>query len=55
MTTYYTLNEAAEKVRLSRDTLKRAIYDGSLKAKKRGRIVIRDSDLDAWFEGLPAA
>jgi len=58
--TYLTLTEAAEHVRLSRDTLRAAIYDGRLPAKKSGkggggRVLIRQSDLDAFFDSMEDA
>lgn len=60
MSTYLSLAEAATEVRLSKDTLRSAIYLGSLRAKKSGaggggRFIIRRADLDAWFESLPDA
>lgn len=60
MAAYLTLDEAADYLRVSIPTLKRAIYsDGPnrLVAKKTGvngggKYLIRVSDLDAWFDGL---
>lgn len=60
---YLTLDEAAEYLRLSISTVKRAIYsDGPdrLPAKKTGsggggKYLIRVTDLDAWFDGLADA
>lgn len=57
---YFTRREAAEYVRLSEETLKAAIYDGRLKAKKSGkggggRVLIKRADLDAWFESMADA
>jgi excisionase family DNA binding protein len=57
---YFTLTEAAEYVRLSRETLKAAIFDGRLRAKKTGkggggRVIIARADLDAWFEAMSDA
>jgi excisionase family DNA binding protein len=54
---YFTREEAAEHMRVSVETVKRAIYAGKLRAKKTGAngggiYIIRDDDLDAWFEGL---
>ena len=60
MTAYFTLDEAAQHVRLSPESLKRAIYSGALRAKKTGangggKYVLRDADLDEWFEQLEDA
>lgn len=57
---YFTRAEAAEYVRLSEETLKAAIYDGRLRAKKSGkggggRVLIARADLDAWFEAMQDA
>lgn len=54
---YFTREEAAEHMRVSVETIKRAIYAGRLRAKKTGsggggKYLIRGEDLDAWFEGL---
>jgi excisionase family DNA binding protein len=58
--TYFTRREAAEYVRLSEETIKAAIYDGRLRAKKSGkggggRVLISRADLDAWFDGMTDA
>ena len=58
--TYLTRKEAAEYVRLSEETIKAAIYDGRLRAKKSGkggggRVLISRADLDAWFDGMADA
>ena len=58
--TYLTRKEAAAYVRLSEETIRAAIYDGRLPAKKSGkggggRVLIRRTDLDAWFDGMPDA
>lgn len=60
MSTYLTLDEAADYLRVSVPTIKRAIYStgpNRLVAKKTGaggggKYLIRVSDLDAWFDGL---
>lgn len=57
MSAYYTLDEAAERMRVSADTIKRAIHSQKLRAKKTGpngggKYSIKDADLDAWFDGL---
>lgn len=54
---YFTREEAAERMRVSVETIKRAIYAGTLRAKKTGsggggKYLISAADLDAWFEGL---
>jgi len=54
---YLTLDEAAEYLRVSVPTVKRAIYAGNLRAKKSGaggggKYLIRVTELDAWFDGL---
>ena len=58
--TYLTLAETADYLRLSRDTVRAAIYDGRLVAKKSGkggggRVLVRQSDADAFFESLEDA
>ncbi len=55
--TYFTRREAAAYVRLSEETLKVAIQEGRLRAKKSGkggggRVLISRADLDAWFDGM---
>lgn len=55
--TYYTLAEAADRMKVSQETLKRAIYAGNLRAKKTGangggNYVFSSADLDSWFDGL---
>jgi len=55
--TYYELPQAAERMCVSVETLKRAIYAGKLRAKKTGengggKYVLSSADLDAWFDGL---
>ncbi|WP_459982628.1 helix-turn-helix domain-containing protein [Nocardioides sp. AN3] len=57
MTTYYTLAEASDRMKVSPETLKRAIYAGRLRGKKTGdngggNYLFSDSALDAWFDGL---
>lgn len=57
MTTYFTLDEAADRMRVSADTIKRAIHAQKLKARKTGpngggRYLVSATDLDAWFDGL---
>ena len=57
---YFELDEAARHMRVSIETLKRAIYAGQLLAKKTGKngggkYLIRSTDLDAWFDGLADA
>lgn len=55
----YRLKEAAEIKGVSQDTLRRAIKATSgntLTAKKAGKgYLVKASDLDAWFDGLPEA
>lgn len=58
--TYFTREEAADELRVSVETVKRAIYAGELRAKKTGKngggkYLIRRVDLDAWFDGLADA
>jgi len=53
---YMTLAEAAEYLRVSESTLKRAVYAGDLAAKKVGGYYrFRTADCDAWFDALPEA
>lgn len=54
---YFTLPEAAQRMRVAPDTIKRAIHSGRLRAKKSGangggNYLISSGALDAWFEGL---
>lgn len=54
---YLTREEAAEKMRVSESTIKRAVYVGALKAKRTGengggKYLFRQEWLDEWFEGL---
>ena len=60
----YNLSEAATACGVSRDTIKRAIAAGALKAAKTstdeagdpvGRYVITAKSLEAWLDGLAAA
>lgn len=58
--TYYTLAEAADRMKVSKDTLQRAVYAGKLRGKKTGKngggyFRFSSTDLDAWFEGLKNA
>ncbi|GAB7004433.1 hypothetical protein JCM18899A_19060 [Nocardioides sp. AN3] len=51
--TYYTLAEAAERMDVSPDHLKAAVYFGHLRGKRTGpngggRYLFRGADLDAW-------
>jgi excisionase family DNA binding protein len=49
-----SLPEAARYLRVSEDTIRRAIKEGSLKAAKlRGHYRIRKADLDALFKKQP--
>ena len=59
-----TLDEAAAAVGLSRDTLKRAITAGQLKAKRssvdeegnpQGRYTVTPKALEDWHDSLPDA
>lgn len=57
---YFTRDEAAEHVRVSPDTIKRAIASGALRAKLTspnggGKYLIKSADLDAWFDSLDDA
>lgn len=53
---YMTLAEAAEYLRVSESTLKRAVYAGELAGKKVGGYYrFRTAELDAWFDALPEA
>lgn len=54
---YFTREEAAEFLRVSKDSIKRAINSGALRAKRTGPngggpYLISRAALDAWFEGL---
>ena len=58
--TYHTLSEAAERMRVSPDTIKAAIRVGDLRAKRTGKnggglYIISSADLDDWFDGLVSA
>ena len=51
----HTIDEACEASRFGRSTICDAIKAGNLVAKKHGRrVLILDSDLRRWLEGLPA-
>lgn len=48
---YITLKDATETVRLSKETLKRAIKAGNLRAfKPGGKLLLRPEDLQEWIE-----
>ena len=50
----YLVDEACEAARASRSSIYRAIRDGELVARKRGRrTVILANDLQDWLERLP--
>lgn len=50
----YTLPEAASAVRLSVDSLQKAIKAGDLTAKEFGsKPLIKPSELERWFDSLP--
>lgn len=54
---YFTLDEAADRMRVSKDTIERAIRAQNLRAKKTGangggKYLVSASDLDDWFDGL---
>lgn len=60
----FNIDEAAAACGVSRDTIKRAINKGSLKAAKSskdkdgnptGKYVITAANLQAWLDGLEAA
>lgn len=55
----YTLDEAARRKSVSKDTLRRAIHaseGNTLAAKKIGRgYRVKASDLDAWYDRLEDA
>lgn len=60
MTDFLTLEAAATELGVSKDTIRGAIYDGRLKAKKTGkggggRISISRADLIAFWESLEDA
>jgi len=58
---YFTIPEAASKMRLSVPKIKEEISAGRLRAKntsptgERGKTVISSEALDAWFDGLADA
>ncbi|AOE43782.1 excise [Gordonia phage Bantam] len=52
----HTKKEAGAIVGVSEQTIQRLIDDGELGAVKvRGRTIIPDVELKAWFEALPSA
>lgn len=52
----YTRQEAAEVMGVSLDTIRRAIKAGTLRAKKKGRVILVSPDaLRDWFNGLEDA
>ena len=53
----YTLEEASEQVGVSQDTLRAAVREGALRAKRTGkagggRYLFTHSALVAWLDGL---
>ena len=57
MSAYFNLEQAAERMQVSGDTILRAIRGQKLRAKKTGpngggKYLISAADLDAWFDGL---
>lgn len=55
--TYYNVAGAAERMKCSEDTIRDAIHEGRLLAKRitespRAPFVIREDALDDWFDGL---
>lgn len=54
---YVSLDEAAEYLGVSKVTLRRAIRDGRLRAKRMGRQLIRIDlrELDALLSDIPSA
>ena len=57
---YFTREEAAQYLRISVETVKRAIYGGRLRAKKSGengggKYLISRENLDAFFESMEDA
>ena len=57
---WFTLEEGAEYVRLSRSTLKGAISEGRLTGVKSGKggggkVLLHRDDLDAFVKKMPAA
>lgn len=59
---FLTLDEAARATGLSRDSIRRAVNAGHLKSKRysadlapdsKGKILVRPSELEAWFDRLP--
>ena len=56
MATLLTLDEAAERLKVSPRTVEREIYEGRLRhAKLRGRLFIHESDLAEYIESLRVA
>lgn len=54
---YFNLEQAADRMQVSEDTILRAIRGQKLRAKKTGpngggKYLIASADLDAWFDGL---
>lgn len=56
-----SIGEAADAVGVSKETIRRAIHTGRLKAKRTGaktdgdgtgKYLIRVTELEAWFDGL---
>ena len=52
---YLTVNEAAEIVRCTHVTIRRAIRDGHLAAHgATNRMLLKEADLHAWVQSCPA-
>lgn len=54
---YFNVADAAARMRVSEDTIRDAIHEGLLIAKRisespRAPFLIREDALDAWFDGL---
>lgn len=54
---YYNVADAAQRMRVSEDTIRDAIHEGRLIAKRisdkpRAPFLIREDALDEWFDGL---
>lgn len=53
---YLSVREVAEITGLGLTTIRKAIYEGNLKARKIGKkVVVKRGDMESWIEDAPSA